>query len=293
MHQTAVGGNDVDRHHVVECQTKPPGQPAEPAAGGEPANSGVRYGAQRGCQAVPLSRPIDGAEQSTASHPHPAGRGVDLDAPHRREVEDHAAVAGRLAREAVTAALDRGEQAMFVCECHRPLEIGIPEGLEDQSRVAVDDGVEHESGRFVAVGFGQQHPAFDSAGEFLDPRPSDRHLAAVAAHGQEVAGILGHDSIDPGQRVSAGNGERQRGTERRANEGSSFHGIPPGLGASSRSYQAHFHVGGYRIVDTWCHGIGPSSSNATTPPVECQPTSPPRHTGGAVATPAKPPGPAL
>jgi hypothetical protein len=62
---------------------------------------------------VLLCRGVEAAEERAAADPDAARRRIDVNVREAREVDDEAAVAGRVARDAVAAAAD-GERQLFV-----------------------------------------------------------------------------------------------------------------------------------------------------------------------------------
>jgi hypothetical protein len=75
---------------------------------------------------------IHGTEQAAARDPGAARGRIDANTAQQREIDLQPAVAGRLAREAVPAALDRGQQAVRARERNGRADVRGVGGLHDQ-----------------------------------------------------------------------------------------------------------------------------------------------------------------
>ena len=113
VQQPAVGGDDVGADHVVERQAVASRQAAEAGAEREPADAGVRHRAGRRHEPERHRLVVEFAEQAAAGDVRRARLRVDVHATHARQVDLHAALAGRLAGVAVAAAL-HGEQQVVL-----------------------------------------------------------------------------------------------------------------------------------------------------------------------------------
>src|SRR5207302_4627199 len=112
-HDAPVGEDDVGRNQVVASQPVLPGQPADAAAQGEPSDAGVGDRAPGGGQLVGLGLVVEVGPLRPAGGAGPLLAGVDLDTPHRRQVDHEAAVARALPGEVVAPALDRHQQVVL------------------------------------------------------------------------------------------------------------------------------------------------------------------------------------
>ena len=119
-HPLAVGGDDLRGEQVVARGPVLAGDPAEPAAEGQPGHAGERDVAGRGGEAEGLRRPVDVAEQRAGAHARRPRDGVDLDRPLGREVDDHAGVAHGVAGDVVAPAAHGQRQPVLAREAHAP-----------------------------------------------------------------------------------------------------------------------------------------------------------------------------
>ena len=114
----AVGGDQIDRHQVVDGQAVLAHEVTEAAAQGQPADAGVADDTAGGSQTVGLSGAVELAPQ------HPAGRGgplrllVDADCLHERQVDHQPVLAHGQTLNRVAAATDRNFQLVAAGEAH-------------------------------------------------------------------------------------------------------------------------------------------------------------------------------
>jgi hypothetical protein len=102
------------------------------------------------------------------------------------QVDHHAAVAGGLARAAVSAALHGEQHLVRAREVDRRLHVRGVLGLRDQRRVAVERGIHDRARRVVALVSGHEQRAPELAGELADVGALERDGAAVAGDRREV-----------------------------------------------------------------------------------------------------------
>ena len=98
----------------------------------------MRDRSERDRQSELLRRPIEFPEEDARLRADSAGIGMEVDPLHRTEVDDHAAVARRVARETVATATDRDRQGRFACEGerhHHVRDLGAP---RDERGTTVD-----------------------------------------------------------------------------------------------------------------------------------------------------------
>jgi hypothetical protein len=116
------------------------------------------------------------------------------------------AVAGRLAGEAVAAALNSNQQVALASEGHRVHHIGRAAGAHHQGRVLVDHRVEHFPGHLVAFLTGQQQLASEAVGQFLHRGLLQGDLGTCAGYRVYIAADFGHG----GQCSADGQGRSDR-----------------------------------------------------------------------------------
>ena len=75
--------------------------------------------------------------------------GIEVHSLHRREIDDEAIVAERLARDVVAAAAHGDEEIVPPRELERVLDVGYSLAPDDEGRVLVDHRVEDRPGRIV------------------------------------------------------------------------------------------------------------------------------------------------
>ena len=125
----------VDRHAVLAAQ--PPEAPAEREAG----DAGRGVDPQRHGEAMSLRRCIEVTQRRARLHRGAAGRGVDANRPHLREIDDDAVVADGTTGDVVTAAAHGEEQAELACEINRALHVRRILTANDDCRAPIDHRV--------------------------------------------------------------------------------------------------------------------------------------------------------
>jgi hypothetical protein len=162
----AVGGHELDPLDRVDGEPELAAQPADPAAQGDAANADARAVAERDDQAVDRGgggQPAGGGSRLDPGGP--SGR-VDLDGPHRRQVDQQPALGAAVAGQAVTAAADRDLEAGAGGELQRPGDVPGVGRPDDQRRVEVAEQVVAPPGVVVAGVAGAE----DRAHARLTPR---------------------------------------------------------------------------------------------------------------------------
>src|SRR5829696_2094816 len=106
-YRVALGGDELERHQIVERKTVLPHQPTQTAAEGEPCNSGARHDTPGNCQAVSLRLAIEFAPCDAALRAHPSLLRLDANLLHRCQVDYHAAINRGTSRHVVATSADR------------------------------------------------------------------------------------------------------------------------------------------------------------------------------------------
>ena len=140
-HRAAVRRDELDRAKVVDRQAEVPLEAAHPAAERQPGDPGVTDHADRADEAVRLRRDIELAEERAAVCAGDAPLGVDGHAAEPREVDDEAAVGGRVARGAVTARPDRDLEIVLAPEPDGGGDIGDVRWPDEDRRSPVEHRV--------------------------------------------------------------------------------------------------------------------------------------------------------
>ncbi len=139
-HEASIGGDDLDRFEGVDREAVSADQPADATAEGQPGDADRAGVAERRRQ--PVGRGGDGvfARGEPRLRPCQAAVRIDVEALHRPEVEDDAAVVGAVAGEAVAATPDRQGQAGLASEDDGPRHVRGVRGADDERGVAVRVG---------------------------------------------------------------------------------------------------------------------------------------------------------
>src|SRR6185369_14827207 len=137
MQVLAVCGHDVGPDEVVTRQPTATNQPADPSAESESGDS--RGGDEATGEGEPerLRLRVNIAPQAAGLRRDGPPVRVDPHSVHRREVEDHTAVAGREARDAVPAAPHRDGQTLTASELDAGQHVGHTVAPDDQRRLLV------------------------------------------------------------------------------------------------------------------------------------------------------------
>ena len=140
-----VCAHDARLDHVVAREPVVAPQPPVPTAERESGDPGVGHDTSRCRQPVELGLAVDIAPQGSALDAGDPRVGVDLDAAHEREIDHHAAVGAREARDGVTATADGHLDLVLAGEVHRVDDIRRSRALHDEGRVIGLHGVERTS----------------------------------------------------------------------------------------------------------------------------------------------------
>jgi hypothetical protein len=121
---TAVGRHDLGLHEVVAAQAVLGVEVAVSTTEGQAGHTGLGHPTQRCGEPERLGLAVDVAEQRAALDVGQPTHGVDLDPPHRREVDEHAVADRREPAHGVPASADTDEQAVLAREGHRVDDVG-------------------------------------------------------------------------------------------------------------------------------------------------------------------------
>ena len=168
--QAPVGGDDLGRDQVVDAQAMAAAQPADAAAERQAGDAGVRDQAARHREPEGLGLAIDVAPGRAALDPGAAPLRIDPHAAHRREIDHHAVVADRVARDVVAATADRDRQVVLAGERDRVEHIVRAPAADDHGRAAVDHRVPHRASGVVGLVAGDQDVSPDRAPQLLENR---------------------------------------------------------------------------------------------------------------------------
>ena len=150
-HEPSVGRDELDREQAVDRQAVLPREPADPAAEREPGDARVRDLAARDGEPVRLRLAVDVApERARLGAGDPRAR-VDPDGAHPREVEDDAAVDGRVAGGGVPAAADGELDARLAGVVHDRDDVDRALDPRDRRGAAVEHPVP-DAPRLVVAG---------------------------------------------------------------------------------------------------------------------------------------------
>ena len=175
---------------------------------------------------------IDLAEQASAGDVRGARHGIDPNAAEVRQVDLHAAVAGRPAGVAVATALDCEQQIALARERDGGADVGDAARLHDQRGMPVDRFVQHATRLVVARLARQQQGATETV-------PKRLHRARLEGDRRSIAG----DGLDRAsnarrrQQVARRKARGNRARQRRSKEVASIHKDYPGGTPNRRAWK--------------------------------------------------------
>ena len=192
----AVGGDDLDGAQVVATETVGAHHHAQPAAQGEPGDTGDGHLPTGGGQPVDLGGAVDLPPGGAGLYVRGAGGGVDVHGLHGRQIDDQAVVADRAAGDLVAAAADAGDGAMVAGDSDRLDDVGDVGAAGDHGRVAVDQPVPHPSGFVIAGVVAVDDLAAQGGAQCVAHRLFGRRCHAGwrvgVCHGASVAAVVLH-----------------------------------------------------------------------------------------------------
>ena len=118
VHELTIRRDEVDGEQGVDREPELPHEVADPPAQREPGQSRVRDEAGRDGKPEGLGFPIQVAEERAGLGADGPGLGIDADALHEAEVDDHPLVAYREPGIAVTSASYSDHEAVRPGEAH-------------------------------------------------------------------------------------------------------------------------------------------------------------------------------
>ncbi len=133
--------------------------PPHAAAERQPGDPGVPHDPHGTNPTESLCRRVEFREMRTAVCPGRAALGINLYAPHARQVDDDPAVAGGQTGNAVAPASYGDRQLVFTREPDRGADIVGSGGPDDDRRISVDHAIPDGAGFVVAFVAGQDHVA--------------------------------------------------------------------------------------------------------------------------------------
>jgi hypothetical protein len=129
---------------------------------------------------------IEVAEQTAAGHMSDARTCVDLHAAQERQIQKHAAFAGRLAGRAVAAAFHGDEQIRGACELNRVSHVRRSARLDDERGALVHLRVPDAASWVVGGVARQQQIAAQALAQLLNFRSLQRDTSAIARDRLEI-----------------------------------------------------------------------------------------------------------
>ena len=145
-------------------------QVAPAAAKRQARDADGRHHAQGRGKAESLCFTVEFSELESRFGAHGPPGGIDADALHGGQVYHDAAVADRLARDAVAAAADRNQNLIFAGEAHALDHVGSARAAGDEGRPAVDHGVGQGTGQIIARLSGTEGLTAKRLAQLLDRR---------------------------------------------------------------------------------------------------------------------------
>src|SRR5947209_15806879 len=177
VHQPAVGPDDVRTDEAVRRQTVLAQRPADATTKGEAAQPGARNQSAGDAETERLCLVVEVAPRCSALRNCTAVNGVNRDSAHHRQIDDHTAVYGGEAGDAVRAAADRDLQSLAGGELDRADDIRRALTADDERRPLVVAGVPDGPSLVVAFVAGSDDLTLDGRAQLADggfaddPRP--------------------------------------------------------------------------------------------------------------------------
>jgi hypothetical protein len=190
----AIRGHHLGGEHVVTRESAAAHQMPQAAAQGETGDARGRDQPSRRGQLVPLGGLVEDTPGDAPSSPGPASPDVDLDGLHRREIDDEAVVAGRVAGDVVGAAADSNAKPGVGGELHRNGHVRGASAPCDHGRSPVDHAVPNPAHDVVLMMPRHDHLTGNLTGEpaGVDGRhrgylPNVRRAESLSARNHDVS----------------------------------------------------------------------------------------------------------
>ena len=203
MDEVAVCGHEVCADEVVTCETELAHRPADAAAEGKARYSRRRHEAACRRETVRLSFVVDVGPGRSGADGGAAGARIQANLVQPREIDHDPAVAGREARNAVTAAADGDGQVVAAREADGRDHVGRTGAADDKRGSAmVVVAVPDAAGLGVALVVGRDDLAAHGLSQLPDRRfPENRgdgltHVPLPSFH-------LGQRNVIPGGAFTA------------------------------------------------------------------------------------------
>ena len=191
MPEFSVRADHIDRLEVVDGHAEATRDSAEAAAQGQAADARVRHRSQRSDQALRHALEVHLSQQRAAGNRGTPRRRIDSHAAKSRQVDLHAAIAGRLTRMAVATAFHGHEQVVSARESHGRLHVLGVAGLSNEGRVLVEGRIEYLARLVIALVAGQQQRSSHLRGELADLGGAQGDFPAFAGDGNHVGHLAG------------------------------------------------------------------------------------------------------
>ncbi len=229
----AIGGHDARRDQVVAGQPVHPLEPAAAAAKNESGHPSGRHTAAGGCQPVFLGCSVQLTPGDARSNPSGTRDRVDLDLPHRAEVEEQAVVDGGVPSDGMAASPGRERQPCGLHKQDRRYNVAVARGPGDRRGPAVEHGVEDDAGLavLIAVG-GRQDLAREGRAQRAEVGGGSQRLPLVGRGSQRLP-LVGRGDVGHAPMVAARRARRSaaRHSPRRSSS-------PPARAASPSATQS-------------------------------------------------------
>jgi hypothetical protein len=154
----AIGSNHIGGVQIVGGEPKFTTEPAEATAKGESGYTGGRVDPKRRGKAKRLRLLVELAERHSWLYARAALFRVNMDGPHRRQIDQEPTVTDRVARDVVTAAAHRHEQAVVARKAHGINHIACDLTTHDRTWSPIDHCIPNRP-RLVVTGFVRQAEA--------------------------------------------------------------------------------------------------------------------------------------
>ena len=148
-HEAAIRGDHIGRDQVVAGEPESPGEVADAATQGQAGDAGRRHDAAGRGEAERVRRMVEVAPRGAGIRARRLGLGIDVHAPHPREIDHQPAVVGPEPRRAVPAAAHGEIEPVLPGDVDRGDGVSDLLGLQHCKWTPIEDAVVHGARRVI------------------------------------------------------------------------------------------------------------------------------------------------
>src|SRR6478672_6986825 len=167
----AVRGDELKRVDVVAGESEFAHQTPLTSSKRETRDAGVGSSPERRHETGCLTLGVKAGEQHSWLSADQALIPIDLDFPHRRQIDHEPALTSRLPRDAVAAALHGGQERMRARELHRMRDVLAALAAGDERGMPIDRAVPHTPRLVISGILGKKQLALEGRPQLLYFRP--------------------------------------------------------------------------------------------------------------------------